>query len=301
MSVLNAIKVIRKYGILNRMPQSVEDFKTDVNQLCIKMTHTRRIKDAKRLKKEILRDLKKLTTQIGKHGRKHLEKLESEERECGLSPKQKEYIAERLGDLLKLKNKIIHQAHERIIGDRQVKNKDKILSIYDLDIEVLKRGKAGKEVEFGNKFYISENREGYIIDFTLAKGNPDDRILLQESLDRHEQSGLPTPKSICSDRGFHGGKIATVLRKREIEDNSCPKNIDKLREKLSSPEFVKQQKRRAATEGRIAILKAKFSLSDLRSKGFSNRERSCSWAVLSHNLWIISKQIFAQEEEKQAA
>jgi hypothetical protein len=37
-----------------------------------------------------------------------------------------------------------------------------------LDLEVLKRGKAGKEVEFGNKFYLSENEQGYILDFLLS-------------------------------------------------------------------------------------------------------------------------------------
>ena len=84
---------------------------------------------------------------MGKHGQKHLAKLAECWHESDLSLKQKEFISERLKDLLALESRIIKQAHERIIGGRKVKNKDKILSIYDLDIEVLKRGKAGKEVE----------------------------------------------------------------------------------------------------------------------------------------------------------
>jgi hypothetical protein len=35
------------------------------------------------------------------------------------------------------------QAHERIIGERQVNSSEKIFSLYDPDVEVIKRGKLG--------------------------------------------------------------------------------------------------------------------------------------------------------------
>ena len=301
MSVLNAIQVIRKHGMLNRLPQTIPEFKTELNQLCIKMTHARRTKDAESRRKRVLRDLKEFTITVGKHGQKHLAKLAECWHESDLSLKQKEFISERLKDLLALESRIIKQAHERIIGGRKVKNKDKILSIYDLDIEVLKRGKAGKEVEFGNKFFISENEEGYILDFSLDKGNPDDRALLEDSLNRQEESGLKKPESISADRGFYGINFSKKLAKRQITDNSCPKSVEQLKNKMACLEFVRQQKRRASTEARIGILKSKFSLSSLRSKGFENRSRSCNWAALSHNLWIISKQILSQQRQEQAA
>jgi len=37
----------------------------------------------------------------------------------------------------------VKQAHERIIGERLVPNADKILSLYDADLHVIVRGKAG--------------------------------------------------------------------------------------------------------------------------------------------------------------
>ena len=39
------------------------------------------------------------------------------------------------------------QAHERIIGARQVSNADKILSLYDAKVAVIVRGKASAEVD----------------------------------------------------------------------------------------------------------------------------------------------------------
>ena len=46
------------------------------------------------------------------------------------------------------------QVHERLIGGRKIPNKEKILSLYDADIEVIVRGKSGAEVEFGNKRWV---------------------------------------------------------------------------------------------------------------------------------------------------
>jgi hypothetical protein len=43
----------------------------------------------------------------------------------------------------------IKQAHERIIGERQVANEDKILSLYDDSVNVIVRGKAGAEARIG--------------------------------------------------------------------------------------------------------------------------------------------------------
>jgi hypothetical protein len=60
------------------------------------------------------------------------------------------------------------QAHERIIGGRQVDNAEKILSLYEPDIHVLVRGKAGAEVEFGNTVLLGENRQGIILDYPIS-------------------------------------------------------------------------------------------------------------------------------------
>ena len=37
-------------------------------------------------------------------------------------------------------------------------NQDKIVSLYDDQINVIKRGKAGAQVEFGNKLWFGETR-----------------------------------------------------------------------------------------------------------------------------------------------
>lgn len=81
----------------------------------------------------------------------------------------------------------IVQAHERIIGGRQVSNAEKILSLYEGHAAVYVRGKAGAEVEFGSQLLLPETRSGLIADWELVCGNPEhDTVLMKRRLDRDQ-------------------------------------------------------------------------------------------------------------------
>ena len=56
------------------------------------------------------------------------------------------------------------------------------MSLYDDKVEVIVRGKANAEVEFGNKLTLVENRVGVIIDYCLHEGNPADCDLVVPSV-----------------------------------------------------------------------------------------------------------------------
>ena len=300
-TLLFATALIRKKKVLCRMPQEPESFHSNLNQLCIKMTNTRRKKNAKKTRKGIFRELKKFTRVVAAHASRHSKKLEGSWEGTDWSVAQKDLVRNRIKHMLGLLDSIVYQANERIIGERLIASKDKVLSIYDLELEVLVRGKAGKEVEYGNKFFLSESVHGYVFDFNLIKGNLDDRDLLKESLQKMEEGKLPQASSICGDRGFNGGTATEVLKRHKMKDNTCPRSVEVLQEKLKDKGFTSQQKRRASTEARIAILKNKFNLGALRSKGFINRQQSCSYAVLTHNLWKLAKILQGQEKELQVA
>ncbi|MFA7234890.1 MAG: hypothetical protein WC076_12350 [Terrimicrobiaceae bacterium] len=75
----------------------------------------------------------------------------------------------------------MRQAHERIIGERPVANADKILSLYESDIHVIARGKAGADVEFGNSLFVAETVSGFILDHELGRDtSPGDAKWLHE-------------------------------------------------------------------------------------------------------------------------
>ena len=61
-------------------------------------------------------------------------------------------------------------------------------------------------------------------------------------------------------------------------------------------QFAELQKRRSQTEARIGIFKNVFLGGRLRAKGFENRKRALAWAVLAHNLWVLVRMEWREEE-----
>jgi hypothetical protein len=187
------------------------------------------------------------------------------------------------------------QAHERIIGERQVANADKILSLYEPDIHVIHRGKAGARLEVGNKFYLAEQQDGLLVDWQLYEHSvPDDRTLVKESIGRMELS-VGKPGGFITDRGFSSKPNIAWLKQEKVQDGLCRKNPDELYERMKNPWYAAAQKRRSATEGRIGIFKNVFLGGVMREKGFDNRNRALTWSVLTHNLWVLARISLADE------
>ncbi len=289
-TLMKAVELIRKAGLKNRMDDPRE-FITAMNRLIIRITHTRRKKGGKKARKEALRLMKKLVKKVGRHAEKHRDLLREHWEETELSEKETRRIVERIEMVLEQLPQAVKNAHDRIIGERRVVNKDKILSLYDSDLHVIVRGKAGGESEFGNSLLLGEQEDGVIMDWRLYQAqSPGDSNLLQESLERMEvdYNGY-RPKSVTTDRGFPSQKNKDYLRDAEIIDYMCPRSVKALEERLQEEDFCEHQKRRSQTEGRVGIFKNNFMGRPLRSKGFMHRELSVAWGVLAHNLWVLAR------------
>jgi IS5 family transposase len=284
------------------MPSEPEQFARQMNHLCIEMTHSRRKQDGRKARKRVLRKMKPLLRMIAEHARRHRDRLESDCARTGYSRAQAEQIIARVDRTLAQVPAVITQAHERLIGDRTVPSEQKLLSIYEPDVKVIVRGKAGKEVEFGNTLFFAESAQGLILDWELYRQNaPPEWRQLQESIDRQNSFDLPTEiEAACGDRGFSAGAGKAALRERDIYDAVCPRNPAELKRRLKEPRFVRLQRRRGSTEGRVAILKQR-SGRRLRCRGFAHRYLGVAWVVLGHNLWVVARMLIKQEKLKQAA
>lgn len=301
-TLLKATLLIRRAGLLCRMPQSPEAFARDMNRLCIEMTHSARRKDGKKARKRICRQMKKLLETIGSHARRHREVLKIGWEKTEYSEAQKGHIIARIDAMLTKLPLVKKQAHERIIGERQVSNADKILSAHQSDLHVIVRRKAGREVEFGNTLMICESAHGYILDWKLYREQaPSESDQLAESLERQANLEIEEPiLAACTDRGFASKRTSRLLRGSGIYDATCPRDPIVLKERMSHELFADLQKRRASTEARIAILNQKLG-GRPRQKGYTNRALAVGWAVLAHNLWLISRLLAQQEKQARAA
>jgi IS5 family transposase len=288
-TLIKATRLVRSAGLRGRM-QPPEAFLRRMNRLSIEMTQQARRAGSKKGRKRVLRQIKKLVGVVRGHARRHRELLDKHWERTDWTRPQAEQILRRMDGVLELLPRAQKQAHERIIGARQVPNGEKILSLYEPEVRVIVRGKAGAEVEFGNTVLLGENRQGVILDYEIFRQSaPADSQILFGSLLRVREGTGRDVGAVVSDRGFFSASNSRTLRQGNTFDALCPRPPAVLRERMKEEKFARLQRRRAQTEGRIGILKRNFLGRPMRAKGFEHRELALAWGVLTHNLWILAR------------
>ena len=282
-----SIILIRKQGIKHRMPDPLS-LEKKMNCLTIEMTQCSRNRKGKKVRKRIFRRMKSHLKMVVRHAERYYKILEENWQNTEWSEKQTLQVLQRMSNVIEQIPSIIKLAQTRIISEKKVSNEEKILSLYEKEVHVIKRGKFGADVEFGNGYYLAEQRDGLIIDFEYFKDYPQaDPQILQESVNRIK-SRYPI-ELLASDRGFNTKSNDRYLAEENIFNATCPKNPQELTIKIDDERFRMAQRRRAQTESRIGILKNKFIGLKLLRKGYENRAKKMSWTVFGHNLWIIAR------------
>jgi hypothetical protein len=291
-TLMGSVRLIRNRGLKHRMEEP-ETFISRINGLCIKMTHVWNHKDpsqSRRLRKQTLRQMDRLVGTVRNHARRYRELLDEHWERTDWTRPQAEQVLQRMDQVLGQLPKARQQARQRILQGQLVPNEDKILSLYEADVHVIVRKKAGAEVEFGNTLFLAENPQGAIIDWELFRESaPADVALLPRSVARMHQAYAPGPKALGADRGFDSALNRFGLEKENIYNAVCPRSPQQLRKRNRSWKFKRLQRRRAQTEGRIGILKNVFLRGGIRNKGFAHRELTVTWTVLVHNLWVLAR------------
>lgn len=299
-TLMKAVAWIRRRGIVNRMPKSPKGFISDINRLAIAMSNCRRTKDAQKHRKQILREMKKLIKKASCHARKHAELLKQDMIQSGQDSLEAVGVLGRIKNIQDQVDYAVWQAHERIIGDRRVPNNQKILSVYEEDVHVIVRGKSNAEVEFGNKLFIAEQEDGLVVDYKLMKDKPvGDPASLLECMDKIATELNLIPSVVTGDRGFDSPAVRSRLDKKSIYNAVACRSVPAMEVKLKDPTFRRHQKRRAQTEGRIAIIKG-FTSNPMLQRGFEHRNIHLGISVVSHNLWklaVMRQQELRQENE----
>ena len=300
-TLMKAVQLIRNQGLKHRM-EAPEIFISRMNRLCIQMTHTSAKQDSQRQRKTTLRKMDKLVGTVAAHAKRYRKLLEEGWNQTDWTRPQAEQVLQRLDQVLEQLPKARQQARERILSGKLTDNKDKILSLYEREVRVIVRKKAGAEVEFGNTLLLGENAQGLILDWELFKETaPADVRLLRRSIERMRRVFGPVLKELGADRGFDSEANQEILRELDIYNGVCPRSPQELKKRIRSWKFNRLQHRRSQTEGRVAILKNVFVGQPMRSKGFTNRALTVTWAVLTHNLWVMARMTLAAEAEQAAA
>jgi hypothetical protein len=200
------------------------EFLRRMNRLSMDMTQQARRAGSKKGRKRVLRQMKKLVGVVRGHARRHRELLDQQWERTEWTRAQAQQVLRRVDGVLGLLPRAQKQAHERIIGARQVPNADKILSLYEPEVRVIVRGKAGAEVEFGNTVLLGENRQGVILDYAIFRESaPADSQILFGSLLRVRAGTGREVGAVVTDRGFYSVANSRTLREGDTFGALCPR------------------------------------------------------------------------------
>jgi hypothetical protein len=288
-TLMKAVQLIRHQGLKHRMEEP-QIFLSRINRLCIQMTHASRKTDPQRQRKKTLRQMDKLLGAVRRHARRYRALLAQCWSQTQWTQAQAQQVLRRMDNVLEQLPQARQQARQRLLQEQPVANADKILSLYEPDVHVIVRKKAGAEVEFGNTLLLAENPQGLIVDWELFQDKaPADSALLPWSVGRMEEAYGPKLKAVAADRGFDNEVNRVGLAQEGIYNAVCPRSPQQLRERSLSWKFKRLQRRRGQTEGRISIVKNVFLDGQVRSKGFTHRALTVTWTVLVHNLWVLAR------------
>jgi IS5 family transposase len=190
-----------------------------------------------------------------------------------------------------LAERVVDQTQRRVFEGEVVPSGEKVYSIFEAHTELIKRGKAGKPVEFGHKVLLCQTGEKFISHWRVLSGEEQDKDLVNEVLERHEAWFGTKPGMFAADKGFYESTAELARLERGIETVSiCKKGrrteAEAIRE--SSDAFQAGQRFRAGVEGSISVLKRAFKLRRCLFQGFKNFAAAVGCAVFCHNLVLVA-------------
>lgn len=190
-----------------------------------------------------------------------------------------------------LAKRVIGQTQRRVFAAEIVPPDEKVYSIFEAHTELVKRGKAGKPVEFGHKVLLCQTGEKFISHWRVLARTEEDKDLVDEVLERHETFFGGPPSVFAADKGFYEstGKLAR-LERRIPTVSICKKGrrtqTEVARER--SQAFQAGQCFRAGVEGSISVLKRAFKLKRSLFQGYKHFVTAIGCAVFCHNLILLA-------------
>ncbi len=188
--------------------------------------------------------------------------------------------------------KVVEQARRRVLQGEKVPNEEKIFSIFEPHTELLKRGKAGKSIEFGHMVSIQQVEEKFITDYEVFKKKPVDHELVDAILERHRELFGEYPKEFSADKGFYESMEKIEELQEIIETVAIGKKGSRTEEEAereSSPAFKKAQRFRAGVEGSISFLKRLLGMWRCMNKGWEHYVATVGATIFTHNLLILAR------------
>ena len=205
-------------------------------------------------------------------------------------------LRERLATMAKRVKQVVKQTKARVFqGITQLPGK--IVSVFEPDTEIIRKGKASRPTEFGKLVQITEAENQIVTRLDVFEERPSDRQLLTEAVQGPVKLLGRTPQLVTADAGYYAQTHERALQEMGVKRVAVPnRNTTSAdRKKLEKSRwFKKAQAWRTGCEGRISVLKRRHGLRRCLYRGIEGMRRWVGFGVLADNLINIGKVLSAR-------
>lgn len=206
-------------------------------------------------------------------------------------------IIQQLATFIPRVKQTVDQTVRRVFQGESVPAQDKIVSLFEPHTAVIRRGKAGKETEFGRKVWLDEVDGGIVTRWQVLAGNPADSQQWKPAIDHHvEQFGKP-PYQASADRGVYSPENESYAYRKGVKRVVLPQPGHKSEERRQYEAqgwFKRGRRFHAGVEGRISVHKRKHGLDRCLDHGLDGLDKWVGWGIIAGNLTVIGRTLAAR-------
>jgi IS5 family transposase len=193
-------------------------------------------------------------------------------------------IALALRDFLPAVHTVIDTAERAGLRGEKVPASERVFSIFEPHVELIKRGKRSKPVEFGHKIVLSQVRQKFITNFQTLEVQEPDCYLTEPAADGHKEIFGTYPEALAGDKGMGPRAEKRAALEKKVKVVAIPRRLKDWGDEA----MVEWQAFRAGIEGTISVLKRAFRLGRCLFRGFKHFASAVGLSVVCHNLVVLA-------------
>ena len=132
-----------------------------------------------------------------------------------------EGLRDKLDAMVPLVRKVMKQTRARILrGD--TRGDGKLVSLFEPETEIIRKGKAGKPTEFGKMVKLQEAENQIVTDYEVYDRRPNDADLLIAAVETHHARFGRIPRLVAADAAFYQQRTRRRRKPRASNGSAFP-------------------------------------------------------------------------------
>jgi IS5 family transposase len=182
---------------------------------------------------------------------------------------------------------VYNVAYRKEINGEKVPSEEKLFSIYEQHTDIIVKGQ--REVLFGHKVNLAAGKSNLVLDCQVLQGNPADKSLYKQTIDRVIQNYEIVPRDSATDGGYACLANLEHAQKAGVVNIVFNKVVGSMQNIVSSLNMETRLKRwRSAMEAIISNIKRGFNIRTCSWKGWIHFQAKVLWSVLAYNFRVMT-------------